>query len=113
MVSQLGPIQQWVLEHLEAAVHDPRSPPWIPLTQLTAEHAGGPPRRREIESMRRACHRLARIGLVETSYRWLEAQPDRDPLTRTARRRHLCVRLAATLSPARALKQEQPGVRAE
>ncbi len=101
---QLGPKQRWVLEHLAAAARGHPSPPWISLTRLAGQHAGRRPTRREIDSMRHACLRLARAGLLETKYCWLEAQQDRMAphwLRRetTTKRRHLCVR--AVIDPAR------------
>ncbi|MDQ4130487.1 MAG: hypothetical protein M3133_05785 [Actinomycetota bacterium] len=111
MVAQLGPRQRWVLEHLAAAARDCPSRPWIPLSQLAAEHAGGPPSRREVDALRHACLRLARAGLIETSYCWLEAQQERmapqwlrrETITR---RRHLCVRLALDLDPSQQARCE-------
>ncbi len=97
-VSQLGPIQRWVLEYLDVAARGQPSPPWIPLIQLAAEYAGEPSRR-EIESIRRACRRLASAGLIETSHCWTQREQERNAphwLRRetTTKRRHLCVRLS-------------------
>ncbi len=98
LLGRCGPVQRWVLKRLidEAETHG--RPRWIAVTELAAQHAGGRPSRRQVQSMRNACARLARAGLIETSQRWVERHEERRSLTWlrreiTTRRRHLCVRL--------------------
>ncbi|MDQ4131103.1 MAG: hypothetical protein M3133_08965 [Actinomycetota bacterium] len=98
LLARFGPIQSWVLERLMADADADPWPPWIALTDLAAEYAGGQPSRRQVESMRRACARLASAGMVEVSQRWMEREGQRPPLPwlrreSTVKRRHLCVRL--------------------
>ncbi len=117
LLVRLGPIQLWVLERLMVDADADPWPPWIALSELAAERAGGQPGRRQVESMRRACTRLARVGLVEISQRWIEREEERTALPwlrreTTVKRRHLCVRLP--LDPAQrerwaASQQERQG----
>lgn len=98
LLARFGPIQLWVLERLSVDADTDPWPPWIALTDLAAEYAGGQPSRRQVESMRRACARLASAGMVELSQRWMEREGEPPPLPwlrreSTIRRRHLCVRL--------------------
>ncbi len=100
LLARLGPIQRWLFERLMADADLDPGRPWVPIAQLAAEYAGGRPTRRQVESMRHACRRLARVGLVETSQRWIEREEERHGLPwlrreTTVRRRHLCARMPA------------------
>ncbi len=101
LIGRLGPVQRWVLERLAVAADAEPWPPWVPITRLAAEYGGGElPTRRQIASIRHACHRLAKLGLIETAGRWIEREEIRSPLRmrreEKVRRRHLCVRLPLT-----------------
>ncbi|MDQ3932364.1 MAG: hypothetical protein M3252_05960 [Actinomycetota bacterium] len=98
LLARFGPVQLWVLERLMADADTDPWPPWVALSELAAEHAGGRAARRDVESMRRACARLARAELLEISRRWIEREEERMALPwlrreTTIKRRHLCVRL--------------------
>lgn len=98
LLTRCGPLQRWVLERLMTDGDPGPRPPWITITELAAKHVGGRPSRRQVQALRNACARLARVGLVETSQRWVERQEERrDPISlrreTTTRRRHLCIRM--------------------
>lgn len=98
-LARLGRIQRWVFERLMADTDLGPVRPWVPVAQLAAEYAGARPTRRQVDSMRHACRRLARSGLVETSQRWMEREEERHALPwvrreTTVRRRHLCARIS-------------------
>ncbi len=98
LLARCGPVQRWVLERLMNEAEADTRPQWIAVTELAAQYAGDPPNRRQVQSMRNACARLARAGLIETSQQWVERREERQSLTwlrreTTTRRRHLCVRL--------------------
>ncbi|MFN2555521.1 MAG: hypothetical protein ABR592_01380 [Nitriliruptorales bacterium] len=98
LLARFGPIQLWVIERLMVDADADPWPPWLALSDLAAEYAGGEPSRRQVESMRRACVRLENAGMVELSQRWIEREGERPALPwlrkeSTIRRRHLCVRL--------------------
>ncbi len=98
LLARLGPIQRWLFERLMADSDLDQGRPWLPIAQLAAEYAGARPTRRQVDSLRHACRRLARLGLVETSQRWMEREEERHRLPwlrreTTVRRRHLCARI--------------------
>ncbi|MDQ4144874.1 MAG: hypothetical protein M3198_14265 [Actinomycetota bacterium] len=98
LLVRLGPIQRWLFERLLADTGRDQGRPWVPIAQLAAEYVGGRPTRRQVDSVRHACRRLARAGLVETSQRWMEREEERRGLPwlrreTTVRRRHLCARI--------------------
>ncbi len=99
-LARAGRLQLWVLERLLKDAEACPCPPWTTITELAAQHSAGTPSRQQVESLRRACTRLARAGLVETSQRWTEREEERMGLLwlrrgTTTRRRHLCIRLAS------------------
>lgn len=101
LAGRLGHVQRWILGRLAAAADAEPWPPWVPITRLAADYAGGGlPSRRQVASIRHACHRLAKLGLIESAARWIEREETRSPLRlrreETVRRRHLCVRLPLT-----------------
>ncbi|MDQ3931324.1 MAG: hypothetical protein M3252_00570 [Actinomycetota bacterium] len=101
VTGRLGPVQRWILERLAAAADAEPWPPWVPITRLAADYAGGGlPSQRQVASIRHACHRLAKLGLIESAGRWIEREETRSPLRlrreERVRRRHLCVRLPLT-----------------
>lgn len=51
-------------------------PPWRTVHALAAALSGGPASRAEVESVRRACKRLAAEGLAEVGYSWGETFRD-------------------------------------
>ncbi len=98
VLSRLGPVQSWVFERLMSDADADPWPPWIPISELAAEYAGGRPRQPQVDSIRRACTRLEKSGLVETAQHWIERGEPRRNLLRlrketVVKRRHLCVRL--------------------
>ncbi len=98
LATRLGPLQRWILARLMHEHEAGQPPQWISVGELATEHVGGSPSRHHVQSIRNACVRLARIGLVETSQRWLEREKQQHALTdlrrqNTTRRRHLCIRL--------------------
>lgn len=101
LIGRLGHVQRWVLERLAVAADEESWPPWVPITRLAADYVGGGlANQRQVASIRHACHRLAKLGLIETAGRWIEREEARSPLRmrreERVRRRHLCVRLPTT-----------------
>ncbi len=98
-VRRWGRLQCWVLARLVGDAGTDSCPPWISITALAAEYAGGQPGRQEVESIRRVCMRLAQLGLVETSQLWIQREEKAPALTSLRRqtktwRRHLCIQLS-------------------
>lgn len=116
IIDQLGPWQRWVLQRLMTHSDAGPWPPWVSITELAREYPGEGSGRPSVDAIRRACSRLERRGLVETSQCWIEGGESRKHPLRlrreaTVRRRHLCVRLP--LCPEQRQRWEERGPRPE